>query len=165
MHDLSSQVPCFFEIETWYVRKLQNKEFDEMLSHSAQAFNKKIATSPEFQTKLHNISSPIDFLALAQAEGFDLDLPDLQTLAQEAFQDWLKQLPSKTREFFYTVRNDKTLDSQLKTCQSPAEAIALATQCGFQLSEDDLKQAASAAESIDGFSFEKLWFRGLGLLG
>ena len=45
-----------------------------MLSHCAQAFNEKIATSPELQTKLQKISSPIEFLALANAEGFDLDL-------------------------------------------------------------------------------------------
>ena len=70
----------------------------------------------------------------------------------------------KTSEFFRTVRNDQTLDSQLKTCQSSAEAIALAEQCGIQLTEDDLKQAAIVAESIKGFSFEKLWIRTLGLL-
>ena len=64
-----------------------------MLSHSAQAFNEKIATSPELQTKLQKISSPIDFLALANAEGFDLDFPDLQAIAQEAFQQWLEWLP------------------------------------------------------------------------
>jgi len=135
-----------------------------MLSHSAQAFNEKIATSPELQTKLQKISSPIDFLALAKAEGFDLDLPDLQAIAQEAFQRWLEWLPPKTSEFFRTVRNDQTLDSQLKTCQSSAEAIALAEQCGIQLTEDDIKQAAIVAESINGFSFEKLWIRRLGLL-
>ena len=135
-----------------------------MLSDCAQAFNEKIATSPELQTKLQKISSPIDFLALAKAEGFDLDLPDLQAIAQEAFQRWLEQLPPKTSEFFRTVRNDQTLDSQLKTCQSSAEAIALAEQCGIQLTEDDLKQAAIVAESINGFSFEKLWIRRLGLL-
>jgi hypothetical protein len=48
---------------------------------------------------------------------------------------------------------------------SPAEAIALAQQCGIYLTEDDLKQAAIAAESVNGFSFEKLWFRRLKLLG
>jgi predicted ribosomally synthesized peptide with nif11-like leader len=93
-------------------------ESDEMLSHSAQAFNDKVATSPELQTKLRTITSPIDFLALAKAEGFDLDFSDLQAIAQEAFQQWLERLPPKTSEFFHTVRNDPTLDSQLKTCQS-----------------------------------------------
>jgi predicted ribosomally synthesized peptide with nif11-like leader len=136
-----------------------------MLSHSAQAFNEKIADSPELQTKLQNISSPIDFLALAKAEGFDLDFPDLQAIAQEAFQQWLERLPAKTREFFRAVHNDTILNDQLKTCQSPAEAIALAQQCGIDLTEDDLKQAAIAAESVNGFSFEKIWFRRLKLLG
>ena len=92
------------------------------------------------------------------------DLPDLQAIAQEAFQQWLEWLPPKTSQFFRTVRNDQTLDSQLKTCQSPAEAIALAERCGIELTEDDLKQAAIVAESINGFSFEKLWIRRLGLL-
>jgi predicted ribosomally synthesized peptide with nif11-like leader len=135
-----------------------------MLSDRAQAFNEKIATSPELQTKLQNISSPIDFLTLAKAEGFDLDFPDLQAIAQEAFERWLERLPLKAREFFRTVHNNKTLNSQVKTCQSSAEAIALAQQCGIDLTEDDLKQAAIAAESVNGFSFEKLWFRKLKLL-
>jgi hypothetical protein len=43
--------------------------------------------------------------------------------------------------------------------------IILAQECGVKLAEDDLKQAAMVAESIPGFSFEKLWFRGLGLMG
>jgi hypothetical protein len=30
--------------------------------------------------------------------------------------------------------------------------------------DDDLQQAALVAETIPGFSFEKLWFRGLGLI-
>jgi hypothetical protein len=34
----------------------------------------------------------------------------------------------------------------------------------MELLEDDLKQAAIAAESINGFSFEKLWVRRLELL-
>ena len=136
-----------------------------MLSDCARAFNEKIATSPELQTKLQNISSPIDVLTLAKAEGFDLDFPDLQAIAQDAFERWLERLPPKTREFFRTVHHDKTLNSQVKTCQSSADAIALAQQCGIYLTEDDLKQAAIAAESVNGFSFEKLWFRKLDLLG
>jgi len=85
---------------------------------------------------------------------------------------WLEQLLAKTCEFFRPVHNDKTLNSHLKTCQSPAEAIASARQRGIQLTENDLKQAAvrqhsqseTTAESVKGFSFEKRWFRGLGLL-
>jgi predicted ribosomally synthesized peptide with nif11-like leader len=71
---------------------------------------------------------------------------------------------SQDPRIFPRCRNDKTLDNQLKNCQSPAEAIALAEQCGIQLTEDDLKQAAISADSINGFSFEKLWFRRLDLL-
>jgi predicted ribosomally synthesized peptide with nif11-like leader len=135
-----------------------------MLSHSSKAFNEKIGTSSELQAKIQNISSPIDFLTLAKAEGFDLDFPDLQAIAQEAFEQWLERLPPKTHEFFRTVHNDKTLDNPFKTCQSSAEAIAIAEQCGIQLTEEDLKQAAIAAEYVNGFSFEKLWFRRLDLL-
>jgi predicted ribosomally synthesized peptide with nif11-like leader len=65
-----------------------------MLSHSAQAFNEKIATSPDLQTKLQKISSPIDFLALAKAEGFDLNPQDLQAIAQEAFQSLRVRFPA-----------------------------------------------------------------------
>jgi predicted ribosomally synthesized peptide with nif11-like leader len=74
-----------------------------MLSYSAQAFNDKIATYSEIKAKIQDISSPIDFLALAKAEGFDLDFSDLQAIAQEAFQQWLERLPPKTREFFHAV--------------------------------------------------------------
>jgi hypothetical protein len=40
----------------------------------------------------------------------------------------------------------------------------LAQECGVKLSEDELQRAAMVAEAISGFSFEKLWFRGLGLI-
>jgi predicted ribosomally synthesized peptide with nif11-like leader len=75
-----------------------------------------------------------------------------------------RTVTSQEQRVFPHVRNDQTLDSQLKTCQSPAEAIALAERCGIKLTEDDLKLAAIVAESINGFSFEKLWIRRLGLL-
>ncbi|NJM27688.1 MAG: Nif11 family protein [Pseudanabaena sp. RU_4_16] len=65
---------------------------------------------------------------------------------------------------FSQVRSEKELDNQLKACQSSTDAIALAQQCGVTLSEDDLQQAAMIAETIPGFSFEKLWFRGVGLI-
>lgn len=74
-----------------------------MLSKSVQAFNNRVAASPELQIKLRAITSPIDFLSLAQ-------------------------------------------------------------ECSIQISEDELQQAVLLAEAIPGFSFEKLWFRGLGLL-
>jgi hypothetical protein len=134
-----------------------------MLSKSVQAFNDRIAASPELQTKLRNLTSPLDFLSLAQSEGLDLTMPDFQAIAQQAYQQWSEKLPPKTRDFFNQVHNTTALDDQLKTCQSSNDVILLAQQCGVQLSEEDLQQAAIAAETIPGFSFEKLWFRGLGL--
>jgi predicted ribosomally synthesized peptide with nif11-like leader len=135
-----------------------------MLSKSVQAFNDKVATSPALQTKLRAVTSPIDFLALAKSEGLDLSSQDFQMVVQQAYQQWIAQLAPKMSEFFSQVRSDKALEDRLKACQSSTDVIALAQQCGIKLSEEDLQQAATAAEAIPGFSFEKLWFRGLGLI-
>jgi predicted ribosomally synthesized peptide with nif11-like leader len=135
-----------------------------MLSKSVQAFNDKVATSPALQTKLRAVTSPIDFLALAKSEGLDLSSQDFQMVVQQAYQQWIAQLAPKMSEFFSQVRSDKALEDRLKACQSSKDIIVLAQQCGVKLSEDDLKQAATAAEAISSFSFEKLWFRGLGLI-
>jgi predicted ribosomally synthesized peptide with nif11-like leader len=135
-----------------------------MLSKSVQAFNDKVAASPELQTKLRAVTSPMDFFALAKAEGLELSGQDFQTMVQEAYQQWIARLEPKMSGFFSQVRSDKALDSQLKACQSSTDAIALAQQCGVKLSEDNLQQAAIIAEAIPGFSFEKLWFRRIGLI-
>ncbi|AFY91728.1 Nif11-like leader peptide family RiPP precursor [Chamaesiphon minutus] len=134
-----------------------------MLSKSVRAFNDRVAASPELQTKLRAVTSPIDFLALAKSEGLDLSGQDFQTIAQQAYQQWLEQLAPKMREFFSRVHSTKELDERLKVSQSSTDVIALAQECGVELSADDLQQAATVAECIPGFSFEKLWFRGLGL--
>jgi predicted ribosomally synthesized peptide with nif11-like leader len=134
-----------------------------MISESVQAFNDKVATSPQLQEKLRAVAAPGEFFALAKAEGLDLTGQDFQAIAQHAFHQWLGLLSPKNSEFFSQVRSVKELDDQLKTCQSIADVTALAQQCGIDLSPDDLKQAAAAAEAIPGFSFEKLWFRNLGL--
>ncbi|NER78235.1 MAG: Nif11-like leader peptide family natural product precursor [Leptolyngbya sp. SIO1D8] len=136
-----------------------------MSSESVQAFNDKVAASPELQAKLRAVTSPMDFLTLAKAEGFELTMVDLQDMAQRAYQHWIKRLEPKVGGFFNQVRNTKALDDQLKTCQVPADVMSLAQQCGVELSNTDLQQAAIAAEAVPGFSFEKLWFRGLGLIG
>jgi predicted ribosomally synthesized peptide with nif11-like leader len=133
-----------------------------MLSTSVQAFNDRVAASLELQTQLRAVTSPIDFLALAKSEGLDLSGEDFQMVVQQAYQQWLEGLAPKMREFFSQVHNNKELDDKLKTCQSSTDVIALAQQCGVELSKDDLQQAATVAEAIPGFSFEKLWFRGLG---
>jgi predicted ribosomally synthesized peptide with nif11-like leader len=136
-----------------------------MLSKSVQAFNDRVAASPELQTKLRTITSPIDFLSLAKAEGLDLNGQDFQSMVQQAYQQWCQTLEPKMSAFFHQVHNEKALDDKLKDCRSSHDVITLAQECGIQLSTDDLQQAAVLAEAIPGFSFEKLWFRGLGLLG
>jgi predicted ribosomally synthesized peptide with nif11-like leader len=135
-----------------------------MLSNSVQAFNDKVATDPVLQTKLRSITSPLEFLALAKSEGLDLTGQDFQILVQQAYQQWIEKLDPKMSVFFSQIHEKKELDNRLKVCQSSHDVIELAQECGVILSEDDLKQAAMVAESIPGFSFEKLWFRGLGLI-
>lgn len=135
-----------------------------MLSKSVQAFSDRVATDPELQTKLRTLTSPMDFLALAKSQGIDLTGQDFQILVQQAYQQWIEQLDPKMSAFFSQIRGKKELEDKLKTCQSSNNVVELAQECGFELSEDELQQAAMVAEAIPGFSFEKLWFRGLGLI-
>jgi predicted ribosomally synthesized peptide with nif11-like leader len=135
-----------------------------MLSNSVQAFNDKVAADPALQTKLRALTSPLEFLALAKSEGLDLTGQDFQVLVQQAYQQWIGQLDPKLSSFFSHVHDRKELDDRLKVCQSSRDVIELAQECGVMVSEDDLQQAAMVAEAISGFSFEKLWFRGLGLI-
>jgi predicted ribosomally synthesized peptide with nif11-like leader len=135
-----------------------------MLSESLQAFNNKLAASSELRDRLNAVNSPIDVLALAKIEGCELTPQDFQTFVQQAYQQWIERLDPQMSQFFSQVHGDKDLNAQLKNCQSSADAIALAQQCGIEISEDSLRQAAAIAESIAGFSFEKLWFRQLGLI-
>jgi predicted ribosomally synthesized peptide with nif11-like leader len=134
-----------------------------MLSKSVQAFNDRVAASPELQTKLRAVTSPIDFLSLAKAEGLDLNGEDFQSMVQQAYQQWCETLDPKMSDFFRRVHYDNELDNQLRICRSSKDVIALAQTCSIQLSEAELQQAAILAEAIPGFSFEKLWFRALGL--
>jgi predicted ribosomally synthesized peptide with nif11-like leader len=135
-----------------------------MLSNSVQAFNDKVAADPALQTKLRSITSPLDFLALAKIEGLDLTGEDFQILVRQAYQQWIENLDPKISGFFSQIHGEKELDDRLKVCQSSRDVIELAQECGVKLSEDELQRAAIMAETIPGFSFEKLWFRGLGLI-
>jgi predicted ribosomally synthesized peptide with nif11-like leader len=135
-----------------------------MLSKSVQAFNDRVAANPELQTKLRALTSPMDFLALAKSQGLDLTGQDFQVLVQQAYQQWIEQLDPKMSAFFSQIRAEKELEDRLKACQSSNNVVELAEECGVKLSEDELQQAAMVAEAIPGFSFEKLWFRGLGLI-
>jgi predicted ribosomally synthesized peptide with nif11-like leader len=135
-----------------------------MLSKSVRAFNDRVAADPQLQIEIRAITSPMDFLALAKSEGLDLTGQDFQILVQQAYQQWSEQLDPKMSGFFSQIHERKELDDRLKVCQSSHDVITLAQDCGVKLSEDDLKRAAMVAETIPGFSFEKLWFRGLGLI-
>jgi predicted ribosomally synthesized peptide with nif11-like leader len=141
------------------------KDALDMQTESVQAFNDRVAASPELQTKLRAATSPLAFLDLAKAEGLELTSQDFHLIVQQAYQQWIKLLDPKMSSFFSRVHSEKELDQQLRVCRSNAEVISLAQQCGIELSEDDLQQSAQAAEAVPGFSFEKLWFRGLGLIG
>ncbi len=135
-----------------------------MSTETVQAFHDRVAASPELQTKLNAITSAPAFLALAQAEGFDFTGHDFQLIAQQSYQQWIERLDPRISAFFSQVRNTAELDKQLTACRLLTDVRALAQRCGVELSEDDLSQAAMAAAAIPGFSFEKLWFKGLGLI-
>ena len=102
-------------------------------------------------------------LVLAFAELRDR-YADFQILVQQAYQQWIEKLDPKMSGFFSQIHGEKELDDRLKVCQSSHDVIELAQECGVKLSEDELQRAAMVAEAISGFSFEKLWFRGLGLI-
>jgi predicted ribosomally synthesized peptide with nif11-like leader len=153
-----------FTIIHIYNSLIYTKDGADMLPNSVQAFNDRVAADLALQTKLRAITSPVEFLALAKSEGLDLSGQDFQILAQQAYQQWIGQLDLKMSSFFSQVHDRKALDDRLKICQSSRDVIELAQECGVALAEDDLKQAAIVAETIPGFSFEKLWFRGLGLI-
>jgi predicted ribosomally synthesized peptide with nif11-like leader len=135
-----------------------------MLSKSIQAFNDKVAADSALQTKFRDLTSPLEFLALAKSEGLDLTGQDFQILVQQAYQQWIEKLDPKMSSLFSQIHDQKELDDRLKVCRSSHDVIILAQECGVKLAEDDLQQAAIVAEGIPGFSFEKLWFRGLGLI-
>ncbi len=88
---------------------------------------------------------------------------DLQEIARTAYQQWIVLLDGQTRTFFEQADVLPDLNQKLKQCQSPDAAIDVAREYGFELTIADLQQAATAAQTIPGFSFEKLWFKNLGL--
>jgi hypothetical protein len=114
--------------------------------------------------RLELVRSPLELINLASAEGIELTGEDLREIAQTAYHNWVITLDPHVRSFFDRAQQSPALNDELKQCRSSAAAIDLATRYGFELSERDLQQAATAATAIPGFSFEKLWFSNLGLL-
>jgi predicted ribosomally synthesized peptide with nif11-like leader len=160
-----SLFPDFLEKSNDY-RFLITLSWEElnMLSKISQQFNEHLAQSPQLQQQLRLVKSPVDLLKLAKQEGFELTKNDFQQLAQQAYQDWLRQLNPSVAIFFERVHSTPELNDKLHQCNSGEDLITLADECGFQLTPNDLKQAAQIAESIKGFSFEKLFFQNLRLL-
>jgi Nif11 domain len=131
---------------------------------NARAFNLRVEQSLELQAGLEQIRSPIELMNLARAEGLELTGEDLRELAQTAYQTWVVTLALPMRSFFELAQQSEEINRELKQCQTLADALDLATRNGFNLTSIDFQQAATAAAAITGFSFEKLWFRNLGLL-
>ena len=131
---------------------------------NAQAFNLQVASSPELQARVAQMRSPIELIDLARERGGELTGEDLREIAQTAYRDWVITLAPLVQNFFELAQQSEELNQQLKQCRSPAAAIDLANNYGFAIATIDLQQAATAAAAIPGFSFEKLWFRNLGLL-
>ncbi len=134
-----------------------------MSSRSLQELNARIAESAELQERIRAIQSPFELITLAQEQGLELTREDLQEIVRTAYQQWIVLLNGSTRAFFEQADLLPDLNQKLKQCQSPEAAIALASEYGFELTIADLQQAAIAAQTIPGFSFEKLWFKKLGL--
>jgi hypothetical protein len=135
-----------------------------MLSQAAQAFNDQVTVSPELQARLQGLKLPSDLIQIAQEYGIELAEDDLRAIAQTAYQTWLSHLDETSQRCFEHFHLNPSLNNDLKQCQTSAEIIALVHQNGFTLTQLDLEQAALAASIIDGFSFERLWFKKLGLL-
>ena len=131
---------------------------------NAHSFDRLVKDSPPLQARIEQMRSPIELIALAKAEGVELTMEDMGEIAQTAYHAWVITLAPPMGRFFELAQQSEEINQELKQCQSLAAALDLAQRNGFALSADDFQQAATAAAAIPGFSFEKLWFRNLGLL-
>lgn len=135
-----------------------------MQTQTVKEFSQKIADSPELQARIRTMTSVGELMACTHELGFQFTGDDLKSLAQQAYQQWLANLKPLSRPFFERLHADEALNREHQACQSPDDVLALATKHGFKLTQADLQQAAQAAADQDGFSFEKLWFQGLGMI-
>ncbi len=133
-----------------------------MTSPAVEDFNQKFARSADFRLQISRTESVPQLLAILQTWDCTLTGPEVIGLAQQAYQTWLAMLNPTVQAFFVEAHENKILNQAIETCKNPADAIALAQTHDFQLSEADLQTASDAANTIEGFSFEKLWFRSLG---
>jgi predicted ribosomally synthesized peptide with nif11-like leader len=142
---------------------ITNETILSMTSTNLENFQQKFSQSPEFQQQIREAQSVPQLLTLLQQWDCPLAPEELITLAQQAYQTWLESLKPTIQLFFVEAHENKALNREIETCKNPEAVIALAKAHGFEISEADLQMAAEAASQIEGFSFEKLWFKGLGL--
>lgn len=135
-----------------------------MASPAIQDFNQKFAQSPELQQQIAAVESVPQLMAVLQVWECNLTGPEIVTLAQAAYQCWLDALDPGIQPFFVEAHNNKTINQSIEQCKNPEDVVVLAANHGFQLTVADLERAAIAASQVEGFSFEKLWFKGLGLM-
>jgi predicted ribosomally synthesized peptide with nif11-like leader len=135
-----------------------------MSSQSLQEFKDQISQSVSLQEKIDLIQSPMELILLAKAIGIELTNDDLKEIAQTAFQQWVSQLSGSIQNFFGTAKNNQELNQRVRQCKSSIDVVALAKEYQFEFTEADLRQAAFISQRIEGFSFEKLWFKELGLI-
>lgn len=129
-----------------------------MLSTTAQKFNNYVAQSSKLQSQIDAITSPLELLEIAHKAGFELTQEDLQTIAQNAYQQWLATLEKSVRNFFEIAHQNPEINQKLKQCRSVSMVIDLAQESNIKLTVSQIQQAAVLAYRIPGFSFEKLWF-------
>ena len=135
-----------------------------MSSPAIQDFNQKFAQSPKLRGEISEVESVSQLATLLQEWGCNLTGSELITLAQQTYKTWLMSLDSTVQPFFVEARENMILNKAIETCNNPNDVVVLAKAHGFQLSEADLQAAAEAANKIEGFSLEKVWFKSLGLL-
>lgn len=129
-----------------------------MLSQKTKEFNEYLTQSDKLQVKFRKINSPIELIKLAKEEGFELSMEDFKELANHAYQQWSNQLNENTRLFFAKVHLTPEINQKLYQCQSKKDVLNLAQEYGFNLVESDINLADKIAQSIQGFSFEKIFF-------
>lgn len=135
-----------------------------MLSETTKKFNEYLAQNLDLQVKLRAINSPFDLINIAKKEGFELTIEEFKELATIAYEQWLIKLTPKMRLFFEKIYVTPELNNELHHCNSVEDLINLAKECDFEITLSQLQEVAEIAQSIQGFSFEKIFFQNLGII-
>ncbi len=94
---------------------------------NARAFELRVEQSLELRSRLAQIRSPIDLIALAREEDLELTAEDMREIAQGAYGDWVVKLEPPVRSFFDRAQQTEALNRELKQCRSLADALAKPT--------------------------------------